>query len=186
MKLPIELADNVLEFLSFEVILQISPVKAQVKFNNNKHGWHTISHTPSKLVIPKLKFLITNKVKGYTRKTIDYLVIKNELEAIKLMHEKYEFNENILDLAAERGHLDMVKYLFENKYKCSTAAIDNASYNGHFKVVEYLVERNQKYTNDAIDGAMIKNRVEIVEYLSKRENKCTKWAVEYARVQYDC
>jgi hypothetical protein len=48
-----------------------------------------------------------------------------------------------MDYAAEKGHLGVVKWLYENRTEgCSAAVIDDATENGHLEVVKYLKENN--------------------------------------------
>jgi ankyrin repeat protein len=68
-------------------------------------------------------------------------------------------------LAAKNGHLEVVKYLYEqagsvtSKTKASEAGIDEVARNGHLEVVEYLYKQGIKATQWAIDWTVENGRV---------------------------
>jgi ankyrin repeat protein len=48
-----------------------------------------------------------------------------------------------MNLAAEKGHLEVIKWLHENRDEgCTSDAMDWAAKNGHQEVVKYLRENN--------------------------------------------
>ena len=76
-------------------------------------------------------------------------------------------DEEAMDLAAGRGHLEVVKWLDENRREgCSTAAMDLAAMNGHLNVVKWLSEnRREGCTTKALDYAALNGHLEIVKWL---------------------
>ena len=50
-----------------------------------------------------------------------------------------------MDYAAERGHLEIFKFLHENRAEgCTPEAMDVAAANGHFEVVKFLLKTDLK------------------------------------------
>ncbi|KAK1932116.1 hypothetical protein P3T76_012616 [Phytophthora citrophthora] len=72
-----------------------------------------------------------------------------------LKHKLLTGQSSAPDLAAEFGHLDLVKWLGENKAKhswqFSTDALDRAAGEGHLEVVQWLHE-NEKVGCDGSHG----------------------------------
>ena len=58
-----------------------------------------------------------------------------------------------MDLAAEHGHLDVVKLLHKNRKEgCTTYAIDWAARNGHLDVVKWLHENRKRMMYNRCNG----------------------------------
>ena len=94
--------------------------------------------------------------------------IKSLVEAGADLHES---GGSALFWAAEKGHLDIVKYLVGagvNVHASNGDALAFAAYQGHLEIVKFLVESGAKlYTrNDpSLHRAVQNGRVEIIEYL---------------------
>ena len=75
--------------------------------------------------------------------------------AIHVMQHIENPTGKLIDIAAARGHLDMVKYLHDHNIgTCTVNAIDIAALNGHTDVVKFLYEnRTEGCTTIAIDLA---------------------------------
>lgn len=70
-----------------------------------------------------------------------------------------------IDLAAENGHLDVVKCLTVSGKPCSTSVINTAALYGHLEVVKYLIENGKSGTSDAISSAAFSGHLYVVKYL---------------------
>ncbi|GAB9468382.1 hypothetical protein Gpo141_00005699 [Globisporangium polare] len=91
------------------------------------------------------------------------------VEFLRLNRPGERCNGCVADTAAARGHLDVVKFLYETHLaKCTSQGVDEAATNGHLDVVQYLHSRQVRSTGRAMDGAVRNRHFEIIEWL--REN----------------
>ena len=108
----------------------------------------------------------------------DKIILKNirplwSIETIEaLISEGVEFESfksRMLDKAAQKGYLDIVKYLVEQGANIHASdALCGSSYNGHFDIVKYLVEQgaNIHASDDgALRWASESGCLDIVKYL---------------------
>ncbi len=84
-----------------------------------------------------------------------------------------EIDDDIIDVAAENGHLDMIKYLKETKsFEVSQYGLNKAARNGHIKIVEYVEMNNNfmsvKIEQNTIDESAYHNDVEVMKYFEDR------------------
>jgi len=72
-----------------------------------------------------------------------------------------------MDWAAEKGHLEVVKFLHEHRTEgCTTNAMDWAAKNGHLEVVQFLhVHPIEGCTSYAMDNAIRNWHLEVVQFL---------------------
>jgi len=92
-------------------------------------------------------------------------------------------NETPVDWAAVRGHLAMVKYLYEKLgMKCTDWDLALAAWDGHTDVVKYLHGTMKlKCTKDALEFAARRGCLELVRYMIEvAEVEFTEYAMEYA------
>ncbi|KAF0685680.1 Aste57867_22465 [Aphanomyces stellatus] len=87
-----------------------------------------------------------------------------------------------MTVAAKRGHLDMVTFLYDHGYPCTTEALNHAAAQGHKAVVEFLTNhRSEGCTTKAMDNAATNGHLAVVEYLHQhRQEGCTTSAVDGA------
>ncbi|KAE8973828.1 hypothetical protein PR001_g26194 [Phytophthora rubi] len=108
-----------------------------------------------------------------------------------------------MDVAASKGHLDLLKYMHELPRlsvtdsarkrkrdeparplipKCSQAAMDGAAANGHLDVVQWLQQnRREGCTKSAMDSAATFGRLGVIQWLHKRRSEgCTGAAMDGA------
>ncbi|RLN90260.1 hypothetical protein BBJ28_00016866 [Nothophytophthora sp. Chile5] len=96
---------------------------------------------------------------------------------------KLEATSVAMDAAAERGHVEVVKWLHEHRSKgCTTAAMDLAAAWGHLNVVKRLhATRSEGCTSNAMDYAAANGHLEVVQFLhTNRSEGCTLAALEEA------
>ncbi len=98
---------------------------------------------------------------------------------------KYKKDNNALQKASEKGHLEVIKYLMslDSKYHIdpragNNYAIKSASEKNHLEMVKYLMSLKSKYgidpsvnDNYIIKMAKNKNYLELVEYLMSLDAK---------------
>eukprot|EP00644_Phytophthora_capsici_P010837 jgi/Phyca11/526375/estExt2_fgenesh1_pm.C_PHYCAscaffold_90106 len=118
----------------------------------------------------------------------DYVAVRGDVNMMQFLleHELLGRQSSAPDLAAEFGHLDLVKFLSKNKTKHSwqftTDAMDRAAGGGHLDVVQWLHE-NEKVgcTTGAMDLAARSGHLHVLQWLhSNRREGCTENAMEYA------
>ncbi|RLN95849.1 hypothetical protein BBJ28_00020423 [Nothophytophthora sp. Chile5] len=88
-----------------------------------------------------------------------------------------------MDGAAERGHLEVVKWLHANRTEsCTTAAMNAAAANDHLPVVQWLhANTSEGCTTAAMDSAAANGHLKMVQWLhSNRPEGCTTEAMDNA------
>lgn len=95
------------------------------------------------------------------------LVLTNNLSVLNWVNRYISewYSEDILDLAAEYGRKEIVKFLVENGKMGTTHAIDYAAKNGHLDIIIYLNEHGFKCTEYAMTYAAYNNHFFIVQWL---------------------
>lgn len=101
-----------------------------------------------------------------------------------------EKGDNVMDVAAENGHLDVLVYLHHNanenevdeRLRCTHRAISNATANGHFKVVKWLHDYLKAgCTSEAMDGAAANGNLQMLQWLHIHTDAgCTTTAMDSA------
>ena len=103
-------------------------------------------------------------------------VAKGNLKKIKSFFRNDSYIKNpdilgiLLNIASEKGHLDIIKYLIYQRIGDKVSAIQDASRNGHFEVVKYLTSIGVK-SYISIQYAAVHGHLEIVKYLVKQHTR---------------
>jgi len=167
-----------METLPYEIINHISTF-----FTNSDHGNFIIAtrniHTACR---------DETKKKYATKKGVVHFCKHGDLEMVQYCHRIHlEFTKDAMDLAAENGHLEIVKWLHENRTEgCTTNAMNSAARNGHLEMVQWLhamhtENRNEGCTVDTMNLAAMNGHLEIVKWLHKHRNEgCTTGAMDWA------
>lgn len=114
--------------------------------------------------------LETLKVDGAGKlgSAMDYSAGEGHLEVVKYLFEQHHAHCSIdaLNLAAGAGHFEIVKYLHECCHApCSTDAMDDAASAGHFEIVKWLhANRQEGCTQRAMDAAARLGNLEMVKW----------------------
>lgn len=69
--------------------------------------------------------------------------LASELGHLRMLRGKSDlrFTAKAMNLAAAKGHLDVIQWLHENRTEgCTRRAMEDAAYHGHVEVVQYLRE----------------------------------------------
>lgn len=92
---------------------------------------------------------------------------------IYLSKQSFSCTTWAMDLAAKRGHLDIVEWLHNNRTEgCTTYAVDLAAMNGHTRVVKWLLDNRSEGGVQAIDLAAKNGHLNMVVWLCKyKEDK---------------
>ncbi|CAK4081521.1 unnamed protein product [Aphanomyces euteiches] len=93
------------------------------------------------------------------------------------------FTSYVMNLAAARGFLNIVRFLHDNRKEgCTHQAMDNAAKNGHLDIVKFLhAHRTEGCTTDAMDDAASSGHLDVVQFLhEKRTEGCTQKAMDGA------
>ena len=96
----------------------------------------------------------------------------NKLELLKWAREEKEceWNEETINVAAEQGNLEMVKYCVANECPIDEGACLNASSGGHLECLKYLREEAKApWDCGTAAWAAINGHLHILEYLLERK-----------------
>ncbi|KAF0698607.1 Aste57867_10764 [Aphanomyces stellatus] len=94
-----------------------------------------------------------------------------------------DFTPRVMDRAARRGHLHIVRWLHAHRLEgCTTQALDGAARYGHLEIVQFLhFHRTEGATTIAMDEAATYGHADIVRFLhTHRSEGCTTIALNYA------
>lgn len=84
--------------------------------------------------------------------------------------------------AAERGDLEMVKWLHNQGVKCTTWATLSAAVSGHVNVVKFLIELPMvAYDSETIDRAVAHGQFEVVKCLIQHRKTFTTFTLSLAK-----
>ena len=90
----------------------------------------------------KTKMYIYNWNNKFDIYNYDIYALLGNLKIIKWLHytrKEYLLNKTAMNLAAEYGHLNIIKFLYKYDYTCTQYAMYNARENGHLEVVKWLL-----------------------------------------------
>ncbi|OQR94805.1 hypothetical protein THRCLA_08091 [Thraustotheca clavata] len=93
---------------------------------------------------------------------LDYLVKYNGVDLALL--SELEDDGPSMDVVAENGHLNMLKYLHKAGFKCTTDAMDQAAEKGYLDILEYLHKAGFESFN-AFEKAAENGHLDIVKWL---------------------
>ena len=116
----------------------------------------------------------------------------NKLELLKWAREEKEceWNEETINVAAEQGNLEMVKYCVANECPIDEGACLNASSGGHLECLKYLREEAKApWDRKTATEAAFNGHLHILEYLVERKfDKYNTYACVYAAMNghLDC
>ena len=116
----------------------------------------------------------------------------NKLELLKWAREekKCKWDKWTIEVAAEQGNLEMVKYCVANECPMNESACENAAENGHLEVLKYLREEAKApWDSDTAYLAAKNGHLHILEYLFERKyDKYSTGACAYAAENghFDC
>ncbi|KAJ3104959.1 hypothetical protein HDU97_008707 [Phlyctochytrium planicorne] len=133
--------------------------------------------------LPVVKYLCDRGILG--RVSLDMVVESAGIEMVKHVHDFCHLTCSVaaMNRAAEKGYLDIVRFLDSRRFEgCTAAAMDGAARNGHLDVVMFLHERRTEgCTTAAMDGAASHGHLDIVRYLHERRTEgCTTAAMDGA------
>jgi hypothetical protein len=108
----------------------------------------------------------------------------NKLELLKWIREEKKCGWSLctIEVAAEQGNLEMVKYCIANKCPLDKQACARAAYNGHLEMLKYLHEEvKAPWGWTTASRAASNGHLHILEYLVERKyDEYCAWACEYA------
>ncbi|EFA81639.1 hypothetical protein PPL_05632 [Heterostelium album PN500] len=120
-----------------------------------------------------IEWLFANRSEGCSHIAFDWSARNGNMKIIKLLLEKNKntgvtFSSRAIDMAAERGHLEIIQFITEHHpaVKCTSDAIDNAAANGDLDLVRYLHEhRTEGFSKSSIYQAARGGHLSVVKYL---------------------
>lgn len=108
--------------------------------------WETIYEASHYLHLPVIKLIVESiplpweDVTG----TMDVAAERGHFDVVRYLHEHLpdSGSKSTMGVAAAYGHLDIVRFLHENRFEgCRENALTGAAQNGHLAVVRFLRER---------------------------------------------
>lgn len=119
------------------------------------------------------------------------LVENNCIETIKRIHTAHDLRKDVryfqrinvqtsMDRAAENGHLEVLKFLYNIGATCSTSSMIWAASNGHLDVLKFLHSVGVKCTERAMYYAAMKGHLDVLKFLHSIGVTCDEDAMDYA------
>ncbi|TYZ67592.1 hypothetical protein PybrP1_003361 [[Pythium] brassicae (nom. inval.)] len=131
-----------------------------------------------------VKFLHENRDEGCHYLTVNFAYRSghHHLPVVHYLHEKgytSMHNGSSIDYAAEKGHIDVVRYMYDNHIaRCTKSGLTGAAKNGHLAVVQYLCATDSIDVDSSAFADVFKNnRFDILEVLCMSR---VRYAVEGA------
>jgi hypothetical protein len=122
-----------------------------------------------------LGILQINRKLWFTQRAMNLAAEHGHLEVVKWLHEnrKEGCSTTAMNLAAEHDHLEIVKWLHENRKEgCTTHAMDRAAENGYLDIIKWLHEnRKEGCSKEAMDRAAEKGHLDIVIWLNENRKE---------------
>lgn len=117
-----------------------------------------------------------------TFKWVDEVLMKatrrGHLEIVKLLRHKH--CNRLAYVAAEEGHLELLKWLFGMGDKCDSGAVDQAAKNGHLEIIKWLHKQGITAEPNALDRAAAGGQLHVIRWLHDQGIPCTTAAMNDA------
>jgi ankyrin repeat protein len=142
--------------------------KTRKKYKDIRHSGNSIELENLERIIPrKLRNVLAFQERWY----VSFIIDNEYLDDIKyLVYHGLYTNERLLNLAAEKGHIEAVKALLKNENLEIFDAFLKAVDKGHLSIVRLLLEIDKrKSISRAIKSAVINGHIEIVRLLLEVE-----------------
>ena len=144
-----------------------------------------------------VKWLCEHRTEGCFDDTVTKVVDKGHLEVLKYFVKigiGIGIDYHILHVAAYRGNLDIIKYIYENREKypsmyCTcTVSMDIAAEYGHLEIVKYLLTIGIKCNKETMYRACENGHSEVVKFLKENcrvvvDDRALSLAIEYCHLE---
>lgn len=115
-----------------------------------------------------------------TYKTIDKYVYHNNILMVNTAFDlKFPWIPKVCEIAAERGHVDMLRLLYDKGCKWSFCVGNVAAANGHLDVLKFLHETGYSFYGMALIHAIKGKNLDCVKFLCELGVDCPD-AIDYA------
>lgn len=94
----------------------------------------------------------------------------NHVKCLERIHDvliRIPWNSITMEIAAENGSIDCLKYLYENGCPINTDICDYAADGGHLKCLEYLHKMHMPINSKTYSCAALNSHKDCLEYLIK-------------------
>jgi len=142
----------------------------QYRLNDNYYHWYFDQVSDEAVDNPNIKL---------SRKEINELTYPQitRYYANRGFHPSYE----TLVIAAEKGYLNMIKFLIEGKYTLPLSiALYHAATNGHLEIVEYLFDKGARVDILTVPTAAGRGHAEVVKFLLSKNVRVSSEAMNRA------
>ncbi|RHY51134.1 hypothetical protein DYB26_008311 [Aphanomyces astaci] len=129
------------------------------------HPYDDQQHHPLETVKTLYRF---RRREVFTPACLVYLAKHGSLRVLAYLHAVgcTAFTPQVMDAAAQYGHLSLVQFLHTHRLGCTTAAMNGAARSGHLDIVKFLhAHRSEGCTSAAMDGAANNGYVDVVKFL---------------------
>ncbi len=119
---------------------------------------------------------------------INAAIKAGDLHLLIILHlQGYKWDEHDTETAAGHGHLNCLRYLYENGCPCNGYAFRYAAWNGHLECIKYLHEHGcKKDTSWAVSVACMNGHLDCVKYLCENGHKWCTFSLICALNHTDC
>lgn len=128
------------------------------------------------------QWCVTQAIQGGSLKVVEYLI-----SSVITISDKFSDVDasilkrmGVIETAAQKGHLDIIKYFCERGVPISSGAISNAASGGDFEIVRYLYKQIGICPDGAIGYAMIHGHFKIAWFLLSQGSDCNVDAMNFA------
>jgi len=113
--------------------------RVKLAYNKEYWLWETAATTNN---IGALKFLLQNKMPGYSSRVVNIAAKKGRLAAVRLLIHTCKKPSRLLEIAADNGHLKLMTWLADNTNAvCTAATLPRAIKCNDVPVVRWLCQR---------------------------------------------
>lgn len=176
--LPVEIQEQIIKYLPFEKIINLSNHVALQEYNPRIH---TICYAIKNDYLSMVKWICLNQ-KAESSWGIVWCAQYNRLNILHFLHQKRipSFTSQAINIASKYGNHEIVKFLYDNGYQHDSHAIDLAAENGHLEIVKWLYKHGNTGTPNAINLAAKNGHIEIVKFLHDHGLRCTRRGISLA------
>ena len=158
-------------------------LEALLWFKENGFPWtqETINGAAIGGKLETYLYLVNNGAPVNTTYITDYASCSGNIQLIEYLHKSGRKTKSCA-IAAEKGHLEAVKWLRKENVAWGENAAKLAAMGGYLPVVRYVLENGFPYTPDCASLAAKRGHLEVLQYLHEKgyeiDEECSSNAAE--------